>query len=155
MNSEYYFGNLTLNGVPNLDKVKVDIFEFTGVLLDRESKNMLTYLKLLLESHLYLVGIIAAIYIIERWKGKFILVRWFRYKKDMKSAIGSADREALLYFLFNLGFAIYKTYITHVTPEKFSIFKWILIIVPLSILFRKLYFKYQGIDQTKKDYEFL
>jgi hypothetical protein len=84
--------------------------------------------------------------------GKLILYQWFKFKKDLESAEGSADMEALLYFLFNMGYAIYKVYIRKEISEEFSIIIWFLIVLSLSIVVRKLYFKYQGKDPTKPKY---
>lgn len=113
---------------------------------------MLIYIKLFLHSHFLLAIIIAVVYLIEKMTGKLILYQWFKYKKDLESAEGSADREALLYFLFNIGYAIYKVYIKREISEDFNIIIWLFIIIVLSIFVRKLYYKYQGKDSTKPKY---
>ena len=81
-----------------------------------------------------------------------LCVRLFRYKKDLKTAVGIADIHAILYFLFNIGYAAYKVYIKHAI-FGFNFLIWLLIVLVLSIIVRKLYFKYQGVDPTKPDYE--
>jgi hypothetical protein len=113
---------------------------------------MKIYFDLLIKSHFYITIIVLVVYAIERITGKLILYQWFKYKKDIKSAEGSADREALLYFLFNLGFSIYKAYIKKDILEDFSLVIWLLIIIPLAIIFRKLYHKYQGVDPSMPDF---
>ncbi len=110
------------------------------------------YLKLLIISHLYLIGLILVIYTYELITGKLILVHWFLFRKDLKSAYGSAIREAMLYFLFNIGFGIYKTFIKKNVPEEFSFLIWIVIVLSLSIIVGRLYYKYQGIDPNKPNY---
>ena len=113
---------------------------------------MVTYLSLLLESHVCLLILVLVVYVIETLTGKLILVHWFKLKKDMKSAIGSADMESLLYFLFNIGFSIYKVYIRKSVQGNFHFVVWVVIVLVLSITVRKLYMKYQGIDTNKPDY---
>lgn len=113
---------------------------------------MRIYIYLLLKSHLCLLILIVITYLIEVITGKLLLVRWFKYKKDLKSAEGTADREAFLYFMFNIVYVIYKAYIKNDISHGFSFIIWLLIITVLSIVVRKLYFKYQGIDPSKPDY---
>jgi len=113
---------------------------------------MMLYLKLLMESHLYLIGLILIIYTYELITGKLILVHWFLFKKDLKSAYGSAIIESILYFFFNIGFGVYKAFIKKNVSEDFSFFIWFVIILCLSIIVGRLYYKYQGIDPDKPDY---
>ena len=82
-----------------------------------------------------------------------LIVRWFKYKKDLKTAIGAADTQAILYFLFQVLYAVFHAYIKHDKLEDFNIFIWILVVFPLAIIVRVLYYKFQGIDLTKPDYE--
>jgi len=98
------------------------------------------------------LAIILIVYIIEVITGMLLIIRWFRYKKDPKTAIGAADMQAVLYFLFNIGYAVYKVYIKH-EISGFNFLIWLVIVLVLSIIVRKLYFKYQGVDPTKPDYE--
>ena len=112
----------------------------------------MTYLSLLLGSHFYLLLVILFVFIIEKITGNSILVFWFLYKKDLKTAIGTADREALLYFLYNNGYVIYKVYIKGNFSGEFNFIIWLIIIIVLTVIVRKLYFKYQGIDKDKPDF---
>jgi len=112
------------------------------------------YLSLLLEYHLYLMIFVAIVYLIEKETGMMLIIEWFRYKKDVKSALGTADRESVLYFLYQIGFAVYKIYIEkEISRENFSFIIWILIVFILAGFVRWIYLKFQGVDPSKPDFE--
>ncbi len=113
---------------------------------------MKIYINLLIESHFYLFIFVLITHFVELLTGFRMFVRWFLFKKDLKTAHGTASRETLLYFIYNIGFAVYKVYFSENTEADFYFFIWVVIIIFLSILFRKLYNKYQGIDENKPDW---
>jgi hypothetical protein len=112
----------------------------------------MSYVTHIIESHIYLVFIIFLIYIIEIITGKYILVNWFKFKKDLESAKGSATREAILYFIYNVIYYIIKKYAISNSTEGTNFLIWCCITFILSILVRITYFKYQGINKNKADY---
>jgi hypothetical protein len=113
---------------------------------------MQIYFESLLRSHLILLIILLITFIIELITGKYIFVLWFKYKKDLKSAKLSAERETVLYFIFNLLYAIHLKYLSKNDISDFSLIFWIIIIFFLSFFFKIAYNKYQGKDPNKADF---
>jgi hypothetical protein len=110
------------------------------------------YFEILLKSHLVLSIFIFLTFIIELVSGKYIFVLWFKFKKDLQSAKGTADREAVLYFLYHLLYAVYFRLFENESIQDLNFLYWILIIFILSIIFRLIYYKYQGKDPRKPSY---
>lgn len=110
------------------------------------------YIELLFESHFYLIVVLIIIYIIEKSLGIMIIFFWFKHTKSPIAARGTASREAALYFLYNILFAVFKMSNNEQNSENFNWVIWILIILVLAIFLRILYLKYQGVDKNHVDY---
>lgn len=113
---------------------------------------MKAYLLLLIESHLFVVGLLILIHIYEKFSGKLTLINWYRFKKDFKTALGTSYRESLHYFLYNLIFYIVMLKLNKLYSKEINIWVWLIIILILTIIFFKIHFKYQSIDPQKPDW---
>jgi hypothetical protein len=51
-------------------------------------------------------------------------------------AEGAANLHSIFYFLISLSVIIYDAYIKDRAPEKFLFGSWILVMIPLTIIFR-------------------
>ena len=114
---------------------------------------MYIYFRLFLQSHFLLLKILLIVYIFELIIGLKIFIGWFLYRKDLKSAKGTAIVEPTIYFLYNLLYAIYKIYVKgEMDGSNFNILIWILILVFFSYLINRFYLKFQGVDASKPDF---
>jgi hypothetical protein len=64
----------------------------------------------------------------------------FKWEKSIYIAKGAADFHALLYFLISLCIVLYDSYYKHKAPQNFLFGSWILIMIPLAIIFRFAYY---------------
>lgn len=106
----------------------------------------------IIRSHVYILFIFLGSCIFEiltKRKLKLILddLTW---KKSKEMASGSADVFASLYFVISLLVLLYNVYIKHNAPTDYRFWKWLVIMVPLTVIFRKLYYKLQAKDPKKK-----
>jgi len=107
---------------------------------------------LIIEAHIYMLVITLISYILERIFKLKLLIHDFKWKKSDSMARGSANILALLYFLISLFVLIYNVYWKKTVSESYTFWKWLIIMIPLTILFRICYYKFQGRDPTKKGF---
>lgn len=107
---------------------------------------------IIIEAHLYMIVILLVSYILEKMFKIRLLIDSFRWKKSDYLAGGAADFYSLLYFLFSLLFLLFDLYVRKTVSENYTFWKWLIIMIPLTILFRICYFKFQGRDPTKKGF---
>lgn len=107
-------------------------------------------LSLILEAHLYIVCIILASYIIEKTTNLKLLIDSFKWKKSDYMAKGGADFYAFLYFVISLMVLLYHVYSKKDAPEDYAFWKWLIIMLPLTILLRILYYNCQQKIHLKK-----
>ncbi len=112
----------------------------------------MNYIELILQSHLFLFVFLILLFIVEYSFGIMIFIFWFKHKKSPIAARGTASREALLYFIYNILYAAIKLSIDKQYSEDFNLFIWIIVIFILSLFLRRLYLKYQGVDKNHPDY---
>lgn len=113
------------------------------------------YLNLLIKSHIYLVLIILFIYIVELLTGFRIIIKWFTYKKAKMTAEGTALRESTLYFFYTLSFGIYYRFFSNPNESNINLLIWFITSFSLALFLWYFYRKYQGVDPSKGDYEFV
>ena len=108
--------------------------------------------KLMIRAHIYLILIILISYVVERITGLILLVKAFsQEKKDKEQAVGVTDLFTFLYSIYLLFFLVYDVYIAKNAKEGFAFWKWLIVVIPLTILFWKFYHKYQGREPGIKD----
>ena len=78
----------------------------------------------------------------------------FSYPKNIKKATGYADFHAGLYFIICLLVHFYDLNKVNNLPEEYSFWIWLIIIIPLVIIFQKTYFKFTCKDPNKEDNDF-
>jgi hypothetical protein len=111
-------------------------------------------LGILLKSHLLLIIIVLISQVIEKntkWK---LLIYEFKYPKNIKSARGSADFHSIIYFVFCLCVLLFSLYNNENIPDSYAFWKWLLIVIPLTILFNKIYYKFTAKDPKRADDDF-
>ena len=103
-----------------------------------------------------LVVLIAYIisYVIEKIT-KIPFLWWnLRQKKNYVTANGAANLGAIFYFVVNIIvlFNDLRGYLEN--PKGYSFIIWLVLIVPLTIAFRKLHFKLTPIDPDRDNFDF-
>lgn len=107
--------------------------------------------RIIFEAHLYMVVIVLSSYVFEKMFGFKLLIDNFNWKKSDYQAAGSSDVLSLLYFVVSLIVLLYNVYGRKSAPADYAFWKWLIIIIPLTVLFRVWYNKNQGRDPTKKN----
>ena len=107
-------------------------------------------LLIIIEAHLYMLCTILASYVVERITGLKLLIEHFKWKKSNDMARGSAGLHSILYFMFSLGVMIYHVYIRESASVEYTFWKWLAIMLPLTVLFGFQYYRLQGRDPSKK-----
>ena len=114
---------------------------------------MSEYIHLFLGSHLLLLKTVLIVYIFELITGLKIIVGWFLYKKDLKSAQGTAIVEPIIYFLYNFVYAIIEiNRRKDAIQSDVNLLIWSIIILFFSYLINRFYIKFQGVDTSKPDF---
>ena len=108
----------------------------------------------ILKAQFIVILIIISSYIIESLTTFKLLIWNFKWKKNNKLATGAADINAILYFIICLGVFLYDKYIAESISEHYSFIDWLILIIPLTIIVRKLYFKYTVKDPDRGDFDF-
>ena len=111
-------------------------------------------LYIILKAHIYMIYIVVSSFVLEeitRHRLKLLIYN-FKWKKSKEMARGTADFLSSLYFIFSLIFLLYDVYIKKNAPEDYNFWKWLVIMIPLTILFNLLYYKFQAKDPTKKGF---
>jgi hypothetical protein len=105
---------------------------------------------LIIEAHLYIICIVLVSYILEKVTNLKLLVDNFRWEKSDYMAKGAAGFQSTLYFLASMCVLLYHVYIKGDAPEEFAFWKWLIIMAPLTILFRVLQYQFQVKDPTRE-----
>lgn len=104
-------------------------------------------------AHLIILIIIPLSYIFEKLFGLKLLIAFFRWKKSKRNAEIHLDTHTFFYLLILISTFIFSDKGNKFNYSLNSISVFIILIIPLLLIFRKLYSKYQGIDETKIDDE--
>jgi len=104
-------------------------------------------------AHIIILFLLLMSWILEKYAGLKLFIIFFKWEKSLRNAKIYLDGHTILYLLILI--------LTFIITDKSNDFKYnlntisafILTIIPLLTLFRKLYSKYQGIDETKDDDE--
>lgn len=115
---------------------------------------MIYSIKIILIAQLVVIFILIISYIIESFTGLKLFVWGFKVKKNLKMANGAADLDSIIYFLVCLDTLLYDRYISGNKVADFSFWIWFFIVLTLTIIFRKLYFKFTPKDTNRGDYDF-
>jgi len=109
-------------------------------------------LKIILDTHLLMLLIVLISYIIEKITWFKLLIFDFTWKKSEYMATGSANLISIMYFILSLIVLLFNVYILRNSPEDYRFWKWLIIMFPLSIIVRFLYYHLQAKDKTKKGF---
>ncbi len=113
---------------------------------------MIYIIKLIFVAHIYLLLITIVSYIIEKITGLILIVTLFSEpKKNRDEAEGNTGLFTILYFTFLLLFLLYNIYIAKNAPDTYTFWKWLVIVIPLTIIFAIVFHKYQGREPREKD----
>ena len=103
-------------------------------------------------AHVVIFVIILISYIIEKisfWK---LFIHRFTYPKNLKNATGDADLHAIIYFIICLLTLLYDFYKKRAyIPDDYKLWKWLVIMIPLVVIFQKLYYKFTAKDPDRAD----
>ena len=78
----------------------------------------------------------------------------FKTKKNYYMANGAATLAAIFYFVVNLITLQVDLNKATSNPPGYSFFLWLIIILPLTILFRRLQFKFTPKDSDRDNFDF-
>lgn len=103
------------------------------------------------KAHLLILLIVISVWIIEITLGLNLLVKMYIWKKNPKLAMSTTDLDSLVYVLLNIGAYLY--YQIHGEPHFhwLTFLIWFGSLVLLSYLFRKIHYRFQGIDPDKAE----
>jgi len=108
----------------------------------------------ILQGHLVIAVVVLISYVIELLTPIKLLIWMFKMPKNDDMAQGAANFHAFLYFIVCLGTLLYDRYTLDVLPPGYSFWKWLIIIVPLTVIFRMVYYKLTSIDPGRDDQDF-
>jgi hypothetical protein len=115
-------------------------------------------MELILESILFsnvcILGIVFISYLIEHFSTWKLLFDNFKIPKSKRTARSAADFHSVLYFIFNFIFRSVYIHRIKIETEKYSFIVWIIIVLIITIILNKVYFRYTKIDDTKEDFDF-
>lgn len=101
--------------------------------------------KLFVRAHVILAVIVLSSYILEKVTGLILIVTAFTEEKENRSmAEGNTGLFTILYVIYQTGFWIYNVHIRKNATPEYSFWKWLIIVVPLTIVFAILYHRFQG-----------
>ena len=95
-------------------------------------------------------------YLIEKISPLRLYLLWWnlRQKKNAFMAHGAANIAAIIYFVTNI-IVLYKDLREFPTdPEGYSFYLWLIIIMPLTLGFRKIHLKITPIDPDRDNIDF-
>ena len=67
---------------------------------------------------------------------------------------GSANINAILLFLICLGTLFFDLNGLESSPEGYAFWKWLIVMLPLTIVYRMIYFRLTPRDLDRDDYDF-
>jgi len=108
----------------------------------------------ILNGHIIIGIVILVSYIIEKISNWKLLFDAFLLPKSNRTARAGADFHTLLYFLINLVVHVIELMRFDNVPENYSFWKWLIVMVLLSIGFQKLYFKLTVKNPNRSDFDF-
>lgn len=131
------------------DRVSIYIFK---IVLD----GMMIYtIHILIKAHLFIIMIVVVSYVIEKlsnYKWKLLYFSFTEFKKSKYMTRSLADGHSFFYFLFCLGTLVIDAYVNNNATTDFAFWKWSIIMIPLTVLVRNLYYKYTAKDFSKKGF---
>ncbi len=93
-----------------------------------------------------------ASYIIEKATGFRLLIDNFIWEKSILRAKGAAGWNSIfVFFLVNLVVLLNDLSTFEIDPDGYAFWKWFALILPLTIIFRIVYFKYTKKNPNKAD----
>lgn len=93
-------------------------------------------------------------YIIEKNTGFKFLIWSIKRKQNQFMALGAANTAALIFFLINIIVLLYDLDTVEIKPKGYSFIKWLIIIIPLTIILRKIHLKLSLIDKDRNNFDF-
>jgi len=115
---------------------------------------IVSFLKILIiigASQLVVFLIILTSYVIEKFTQFNLFIDHFTWKKSLNNAKILTVRDSVYYFIINLGvfyYSIHNEYIMFSIPKALF---WLCIVFILTLTFREVHYKYQGVDFNKSD----
>ena len=103
---------------------------------------------------IWVLIVYAISFIVEKVTGLGLLIWNLRQKKNRLMAHGAADIAAIVYFIINLIVLHLDMQKLETTPEGYSFIKWLLLVIPVTIIFRMIHFKLTPIDPDRDDFDF-
>ncbi len=106
----------------------------------------------IIHAHVVILIIISVSYILEKltpWKS---IIYIFKRPKNFKKATAAADFHTGLYFIICLLTLLYDFYKKRAyIPDDYKFWKWLVIMIPLVVIFQKLYYKFTAKDPDRAD----
>lgn len=108
-------------------------------------------IKNIILSHIIVIILIFIIYLIELKTPIRSIFYVFKYKKTLENATAFADFFSVVYFVFCLLIHLFSCYSIQKIPDDYSFWIWIIIMLPLAILFNKFLYKFTNKDPNLND----
>lgn len=108
---------------------------------------------IIVKAHLIIILILAISYLLEKLIGLKLFITFFRWKKSKRNAEIYLNGHTFLYFVVILLTFVFSDKGIYFEYNINTISAFILMVIPLLMIFRKLHSKYQGIDVTREDDE--
>jgi len=116
---------------------------------------MMSELILILKGQFFVLLVVLASFIIESFSEFKLLIWGFKYTKNEKLANAAANVNAFFYLIICFLTVLYDQYYQNNLDPGFSFLDWFILMIPFVLLFRKLYFRFQKIDPSLGDHEFI
>lgn len=100
----------------------------------------------ILRGHLVVFLIVLVSYLIESNTRLVLFVKMYRIPVNYSMARGGALLHTVIYFLICLGTLLFDRYKINEPPDGYAFWKWLTIMIPLAIVFYKIYYRYVSID---------
>jgi len=118
-------------------------------------ESVLPTLSSIIKANFIIVGIVLVVYILEVVANLKIFIRYFTWKKSLNNARIAANGNSGYYFIACLFVYISDIYRGNVNANLISIIVWLVLMIVLTSFFHHYYNKYQGVNPTKADDDFL
>jgi hypothetical protein len=110
---------------------------------------------IIIKGTLFVTLIYLGSYIIEKVTGLRLLIDSFKWEKSKNNAEGAAGWNGIfVFFLTNLIILLYDLSQHSEPPLSYSIWKWLLIIIPLTILFSIVFYRFTNKDSNREDNDY-
>ncbi len=108
----------------------------------------------IIRGFIWVLIVYAISFFVEKITGLGFLIWNLRQKQNRLMAHGATNIAAIVYFIINLIVLHLDLQKLEFRPEGYSFIKWLLLIIPVTIIFSMIHFKLTPIDPGPDDFDF-